>query len=338
MTSTACARSRSARTRSSTPPTARCSARSRPRRTASPYRSTASASGCAWGRSRSRTAASTSTAASISRGSHARWRPTSRPGRVVEGGSTITQQLVRNLYISREVTFERKLIEACLAVRLNNRRSKEWILANYLNTVYYGNHAYGVEAAAQTYFSKPAWKLTLGQAALLAGLTQAPSVYDPLNNPERAIERRNQVLQALYGTGTSPSATTRRRSATDLKLHWPGRIYTRIREPYFFSFVREQLVIRSTGRRRSAPAGFKVYTTIDRRFQKAANEARSGTLYYDTIRLRRRRDRPRQRRDQDHDRGHAGPNGNQFNLAAQARRWRARPSRPSCSQRLSPRA
>src|SRR5215212_7861010 len=95
-------------------------------------------------------------------------------GRVVEGGSTITQQLVRNLFISREVTFERKLIEACLAVRLNNRRSKQWILESYLNTVYYGNHAYGVQAAAQTYFSKPTWKLTLGQAALLAGLTQAP--------------------------------------------------------------------------------------------------------------------------------------------------------------------
>src|SRR5918995_977693 len=102
-------------------------------------------------------------------------------GRVVEGGSTITQQLVRNLYISREVTFERRLTKPCLAVRLNNRRSKQWILENYLNTVYYGNHAYGVQAAAQTYFSKPAWKLTLGQAALLAGLTQAPSVYEPLN-------------------------------------------------------------------------------------------------------------------------------------------------------------
>ena len=71
-----------------------------------------------------------------------------RAGRVVEGGSTITQQLVRNLYISREVTFERKLIEACLAVRLNNRRSKAWILESYLNTVYYGGHAYGVQAAA----------------------------------------------------------------------------------------------------------------------------------------------------------------------------------------------
>ena len=124
-----------------------------------------------------------------------------RAGKVVEGGSTITQQLVRNLYISREVTFERKLIEACLAVRLNNRRSKQWILESYLNTVYYGNHAYGVQAASQTYFSKPAWKLTLGQAALLAGLTQAPSVYDPLNKPSSALRRRDQVLQSMLVNG-----------------------------------------------------------------------------------------------------------------------------------------
>src|ERR687897_2303437 len=161
-------------------------------------------------------------------------------GRVVEGGSTITQQLVRNLYISREVTFERKLIEACLAVRLNNRRSKAWILESYLNTVYYGNHAYGVQAAAQTYFSKPAWRLTLGQSALLAGLTQAPSDYDPLNKPAAALRRRDQVLRAMLENG----GITRRQYNTaiaDRQLHLnSGRLYTRIREPYFFSFVREQ--------------------------------------------------------------------------------------------------
>jgi penicillin-binding protein 1A len=147
-----------------------------------------------------------------------------RAGRVVEGGSTITQQLVRNLYISREVTFERKLIEACLAVRLNNRRTKRWILESYLNTVYYGNHAYGVQAASQTYFSKPAWKLTLGQAALLAGLTQAPSDYDPLNKPESALRRRNLVLQAMLENG---DITERQYYAAigDRQLHLrPGRL------------------------------------------------------------------------------------------------------------------
>jgi len=200
-------------------------------------------------------------------------------GRVVEGGSTITQQLVRNLYISREVTFERKLIEACLAVRLNNRRSKSWILESYLNTVYYGNHAYGVQAAAQTYFSKPVWKLTLGQAALLAGLTQAPSVYDPLNKPSAALRRRNQVLQAMLGNG---DITPRqyRAAVGDRQLHLkPGRIYTRIREPYFFSYVREQLITQY-GANTVRSGGLRVYTTVDRRFQQNARNAVLRTLPY----------------------------------------------------------
>ncbi|HKY12007.1 MAG TPA: transglycosylase domain-containing protein [Gaiellaceae bacterium] len=200
-------------------------------------------------------------------------------GRVVEGGSTITQQLVRNLYISREVTFERKLIEACLAVRLNNRRSKQWILENYLNTVYYGNHAYGVQAAGQTYFSKPAWKLTLGQAALLAGLTQAPSVYDPLNKPASALRRRDQVLQAMLENG---DVTQRQynEAIRDRELHLrPGRVYTRIREPYFFSFVREQLITQY-GVNTVRSGGLRVYTTIDRRFQQQARNAILKTLPY----------------------------------------------------------
>jgi penicillin-binding protein 1A len=200
-------------------------------------------------------------------------------GRVVEGGSTITQQLVRNLYISREVTFERKLIEACLAVRLNNRRSKSWILESYLNTVYYGNHAYGVQAASQTYFSKPVWKLTLGQAALLAGLTQAPSVYDPLNKPNAALRRRNQVLQAMLGNG---DITDRQYHAAveDRRLHLkPGRIYTRIREPYFFSYVREQLIAQY-GANTVRSGGLRVYTTVDRRFQQNARNAVLRTLPY----------------------------------------------------------
>src|SRR5712691_680947 len=98
-------------------------------------------------------------------------------GKVVQGGSTITQQLVRNLYISRERTFTRKLREACLAVKLAQSWPKQKILTAYLNQIYYGSQAYGVEAAAQTYFSKPAKRLTLRQAALLAGLPQAPSEY-----------------------------------------------------------------------------------------------------------------------------------------------------------------
>src|SRR5215208_282272 len=129
-----------------------------------------------------------------------------RAGHVVQGGSTITQQLVRNLYISKERTLNRKLKEACLAIKLSRARSKDWILAQYMNQVYYGNHAYGIEAAAQTYFSKHAHDLTLDEAALLAGLPQAPSVYDPLHRPSTAIVRRDAVLRAMRDYGAITQA------------------------------------------------------------------------------------------------------------------------------------
>ena len=145
-------------------------------------------------------------------------------------------------------------------MRLNRNRSKSWILAEYMNTVYYGNHAYGIEAAAQTYFSRPARKLTLIQSALLAGLPQAPSVYDPFEYPARAIQRRNGVLNALYESGAITLADYKAASAVkDLKLK-RGRIYTRIREPYFFSYVREEL-IKEYGAETVRSGGLRVYTT-----------------------------------------------------------------------------
>ena len=124
-----------------------------------------------------------------------------RAGEIVEGGSTITQQLVRNLYISREQTVQRKVKEACLATKLDRAWTKHRILTTYLNQVYYGNHAYGIEAASRTYFSKSASELDLSEAALLAGLTQAPSVYDPFTVPARALARRQEVLEAMLDTG-----------------------------------------------------------------------------------------------------------------------------------------
>src|SRR4051794_23281969 len=124
-----------------------------------------------------------------------------RARKVVQGGSTITQELVRNLYLSRERTLKRKLTEACLAIKLSREWSKDRILTAYLNQVFYGNHSYGVEAAAETYFSKRARELSLPQAALLAGLPQAPSIYDPFRNPTAALARRNDVLRALLVNG-----------------------------------------------------------------------------------------------------------------------------------------
>ena len=197
-------------------------------------------------------------------------------GQVVEGGSTITQQLVRNLYIGRERTVERKLKEACLALKLDKAKTKNWILATYMNQVYYGNLAYGIEAAAQTYFSKPARELNLPQAALLAGLPQAPSDYDPFRQEQIATVRRNQVLLALLTEGDIDRAQYDWASSRGLGLK-AGKLYKEIREPDFFGYVREQLIAEyGAGTVRSG--GLKVYTTIDPRFQRAAQAAIKETL------------------------------------------------------------
>ena len=244
-----------------------------------------------------------------------------RAGRAVEGGSTITQQLVRNLYIRhQERSLHRKLVEACLAVKLSRNWSKDRILADYMNTVYYGNHAYGAEAAAQTYFSRHAKKLSLLQSALLAGLPQAPSDYDPFKHPDRALQRRNDVLEALYKNNDITLGNYQEAiRVKDLKLR-PGKIYTRIREPYFFSYVRDELV-KEYGASTVRSGGLKVYTTIDRRLQRAANTAVKNTLYYSTdpasaiVAID-----PRTGAIKTMTSVTPGRSGNQFNLASQARR------------------
>jgi penicillin-binding protein 1A len=203
-----------------------------------------------------------------------------RAGRVVEGGSTITQQLVRNLYISNERTMGRKLKEACLATKLDQKWSKERILTAYLNQVYYGNHAYGIEAAARTYFSKPAEKLTLAESSLLAGLTQAPSVYDPFTAPGRVIARRNVVLRAMRELGMIDRSEHGAARKAELRLH-PGELYSRIREPYFFGYVRDKL-IEVYGPEPVRKGGLRVYTTIRPRYQRLAEEAIKDTLYLAT--------------------------------------------------------
>ena len=202
-------------------------------------------------------------------------------GKVLQGGSTITQQLVRNLYTGQERTFSRKIKEACLAIKLANKWSKPKILNEYLNTVYYGNHAYGIEAAAQTYFSEHAKDLTLAQAALLAGLPQAPSIYDPLSNPTAALARRNEVLQAMLTNGditTQQWAQAVAQKSLDLK---PGNLYSSIREPYFFSYVIDQLE-QQYGASTVREGGLKVYTTIDPRLQRLAMKSMRSVLPYST--------------------------------------------------------
>jgi penicillin-binding protein 1A len=199
-------------------------------------------------------------------------------GQIVQGGSTITQELARNLYIGTpQRTLSRKIREACLAEKLFQRLTRKQILSDYLNEVFYGRHAYGAQAAARTYFSKPASKLTLVQAALLAGLPQAPTVYDPLTNPRDALARRNEVLQAMWKNGYI--SASKLRSATRKKLQLrPGHLYSELHQPNFFGWATQQLGD-LTGQRQVALGGYKARTTLDLRLQGLALHAVSSVLH-----------------------------------------------------------
>ncbi len=193
-----------------------------------------------------------------------------------QGGSTITQQLVRNLYIENpEDTLKRKIIEARLANEEEDRHSKDWILTAYLNTAPYGTNngatAIGVEAAAETYYSKHARDLTLAEAAMIAGLPQAPSQYNPLLNPRAAIARRNEVLQAMKQQDDISASEYTDAVGQDLDLD-PGQKYNRISQPYIFDLVKQELQDRY-GVNTVQNGGLKVYTTIQPRLQDAAQRA-----------------------------------------------------------------
>ncbi len=204
-----------------------------------------------------------------------------RSGKNVQGGSTITQQLVRALYIKDpERNFTRKIREAKLASELEEKHTKTWILKNYLNDVPFGTvdgrTAIGVEAAAETFFNKHARNLTLAEGALLAGLPQAPSQYNPFRNPTAAITRRNEVLEKMAENRFITSAEAEEASSQDLGLK-RGTRYTRRREPYFFDYVQEKL-IEEYGVGVYRRGGLKVHTTIDPKLQDAARQAIQGQL------------------------------------------------------------
>jgi len=211
-------------------------------------------------------------------------------GNAVQGGSTITQQLVRALYIDNpKRNFERKIREAKLAQELEDehpgRPGKNWILREYLNSVPYGTNegrtAIGVEAAATTYFAKHARNLTLDEAALIAGLPQAPSQYNPFRNPRAALERRNEVLFAMADNGFITQADAEQAAGEPLGLKRGIRRYTTRREPYFFDYVEEQL-IEQYGVGVYRRGGLKIHTTIDPRLQEAGRAAINSILPYST--------------------------------------------------------
>jgi penicillin-binding protein 1A len=197
-----------------------------------------------------------------------------------QGGSTLTQQLVRNLYLSDQQTLGRKLEEGCLADQLARRWSKNHVLDAYLNTVFYGQQAYGVQAAAETYFSTSAERLTLPQAALLAGLPQAPTLYDPLRDPAAAKARRTEVLKAMLANGYIDAAAYRQAVAAPLGLK-PGAIAKQQPESFFVNYVYEQLVGRY-GAATMRQGGLSVHTTLDWRRQRDAERAIRTTLNHST--------------------------------------------------------
>jgi penicillin-binding protein 1A len=204
------------------------------------------------------------------------WRDLRAGGKPLQGASTITQQLVRNLYISHpSETIRRKIIEAHLANEENDTHSKDSILTAYLNTAPYGTNAgataLGVQAAAQTYYSRSAKHLTLRQAALIAGLPQAPSQYNPLLHPRAALTRRDEVLRAMLKQHYITASQYTSAVGHGLGLR-PSRRYTRIRQPYIFDYVQHELVQRY-GANTVRTGGLKVYTTINPRLQDAAQHA-----------------------------------------------------------------
>src|SRR4051812_37499240 len=200
--------------------------------------------------------------------------------KTVQGGSTITMQLVRNLYISKERTYQRKIREAKLAEELENEHSKSWILDKYLNTVPYGTlggqTAVGVQAAARVYFGKSVENLKLNEAALLAGLPQAPTTYSPVRAPEKAEARRNEVLAKMAQLGMISQPTAQAAMKKGLGLH-VSRYFTSRRESFFFDYVKDELV-KEYGAKTVRQGGLRVDTTIDLKKQQAARAAINGRL------------------------------------------------------------
>lgn len=192
-----------------------------------------------------------------------------KAGYIVEGGSTLTQQLSRELFLTKERTILRKLKEQLLAVEIEKSYTKEEILYFYLNQVYYGHNAYGVEAAANVYFDKSVEELTVGEAAMIAGMVKNPAGYSPFIHPEAAEKRRNTVLYKMNELGYIDDEEYERARNTPIT---PAEMEREPDEaPYFSEYIR-RILIKRYGSERIFRDGLKVYTTLDLGYQRKANE------------------------------------------------------------------
>ena len=194
-------------------------------------------------------------------------------GRVVQGASTLTQQLSRILFLSNEKTFTRKIKELQVAAQIEKTISKDKILEMYLNNVYLGSGAYGVKGAAKIYFNKSLSELTLSEMALIAGLPQAPSVYSPYNNINLAKKRRNQVLLRMYKMRYIDKATLEKAKAEEIKLSEMPMMYATNKAPYFCDYVMKDLQKLGFTEEEITNGGYKVITTLNYDAQLKANES-----------------------------------------------------------------
>ena len=194
-------------------------------------------------------------------------------GHVVQGASTITQQLSRILFLSNEKTFTRKIKELQVAAQIEKTISKDKILEMYLNNVYLGSGAYGVKGAAKIYFNKELKQLTLPEMALIAGLPQAPSVYSPYNNKDLAKKRRNQVLLRMYKMKYIDKDTYKKAKEAPIVLSTMPIMYATNKAPYFCDYVMKELQKLGFSEDEIVNGGLKVVTTLDYKAQIKANEA-----------------------------------------------------------------
>src|SRR3972149_3841300 len=190
-------------------------------------------------------------------------------GRIVQGGSTITQQVAKSFFLTSERKLSRKIREAIMAYRIEKNLNKEEILHLYLNQIYFGNGAYGIQTAAETYFGKDVHDLTIAEAALLAGLPKAPSKYSPHENLDLARQRQKYVLERMAEEGFIPADQAGRAFARPLRL-MPKRIDSLWVGPYFTEEGRKYLELKY-GEELLYKGGLEVYTTPDVEMQKAAN-------------------------------------------------------------------
>ncbi len=198
---------------------------------------------------------------------------------VQSGGSTITMQVAKNYYLSPERTLKRKLTEIFLARKIEQNLSKEEILTLYVNKIFLGKNAYGIAAAAKIYYNKNLNELSTAQMAMISGLPKAPSKYNPVANPKRALERRNWILGRMLQLGYINQAEYQKAIAEPVSLDMPERGVNN-RFPYVGEMVRSELV--QTLGEQAVDSGYKVYTTIDSKRQAYAEEAvQNGLEDYD---------------------------------------------------------